>query len=330
MGEFRISAPGLSRRDSRFARHGLIRAKAKRIVLLLSWLITLYSGPSFSVTPLVRDANDYLDRLISDWAEPDSPDRLRMQIFAEPVIKSIAIWSAAGERVFPPMDRLPHVTEESLLDDERRLEALRSFSEPPAWDAAFSGSTVYYRCESDRCLRIDGEALMRALGRPEASHSELISPPDSSSLSTALIGTAGVAIFAGLILFNRAINLRTTTGVTAGGDSDGDLHNGAAESKHSFRFGPLCINEREMTIMDHTGSRDVSERELVLLRLFAANPRAVLSKDRLYDEGWGRDYQPNSRALDQQILTLRRKLDPERVHGELVETVHGRGYRFNG
>ncbi|MEM1144103.1 MAG: helix-turn-helix domain-containing protein [Pseudomonadota bacterium] len=330
MGEFRNSAPGPFKRDGRLARRRLIHAKAKQIVLSLCWLIAIYSGLSFSATPLIEDANHYLDRLISDWAEPDSPDRLRMQIFAEPVIKAIAMWNAAGERTFPPMDRLPHVTEESLLDDERRLEALRTVPELPAWDAAFSGSTIYYRCESQRCLRIDGEALMRALDRPEASHTELISPPESSSLSTALIGTAGVAIFAGLMLFTRAKNHRATTDDIVGGDSQRERPVGGAECEHSFRFGPLCVNEREMTVMDQTGVRDLSERELALLRLFAANPRAVLSKDRLYDEGWGRDYQPNSRALDQQILTLRRKLDPERMHGELVETVHGRGYRFTG
>lgn len=53
-----------------------------------------------------------------------------------------------------------------------------------------------------------------------------------------------------------------------------------------------------------------------------------MTKDELYDVGWGRDYMPNSRALDQHMINLRRKLDPNQSLPVVIETVRGVGYRL--
>jgi len=53
----------------------------------------------------------------------------------------------------------------------------------------------------------------------------------------------------------------------------------------------------------------------------------VISKDQLYSAGWGRDFMPNSRALEQHIMVLRRKLDPDKKRQVLIETIHGQGYK---
>jgi len=72
----------------------------------------------------------------------------------------------------------------------------------------------------------------------------------------------------------------------------------------------------------------LSPRDIKLLSLLDARNGVVVTKDELYDAGWGRDYMPNSRALDQHMINLRRKLDPQKSLPELIETVHGIGYRL--
>ena len=69
----------------------------------------------------------------------------------------------------------------------------------------------------------------------------------------------------------------------------------------------------------------LTERELGLLRLFAAHPGEVLTRDRLLDELWGMRYLGTTRTLDQHIAQLRRKLGPDAAR---IETVHGVGYRY--
>lgn len=128
----------------------------------------------------------------------------------------------------------------------------------------------------------------------------------AAGLGAALAGFAALAVF------------RWRLGRGPGPDANSDV----------FAFGPLTIDPVRLCIAEDDERRAITKRELTLLQLFVLNPEAVLTKDQLYDAGWGRDYQPSSRALDQQILTLRRKLDPERRHGDLIETVHGQGYRF--
>ena len=57
---------------------------------------------------------------------------------------------------------------------------------------------------------------------------------------------------------------------------------------------------------------------------------APVGRDELLDLCWGRDYTPNSRALDQYVSTLRRKIERAPAAPLLIRTVHGVGYRFEG
>ncbi|WP_298971928.1 winged helix-turn-helix transcriptional regulator [uncultured Roseobacter sp.] len=73
----------------------------------------------------------------------------------------------------------------------------------------------------------------------------------------------------------------------------------------------------------------LTPRDLKLLKLLIDRQGSVVTKDELYDVGWGRDFMPNSRALDQHIINLRKKLDPDRKLPRIIETVRGVGYRLS-
>ncbi|HNT87451.1 MAG TPA: response regulator transcription factor [Candidatus Hydrogenedentes bacterium] len=75
---------------------------------------------------------------------------------------------------------------------------------------------------------------------------------------------------------------------------------------------------------------DLSLRDVRLLELFHRNKGRVLDRNTLLDHGWGRDYFPNSRALDQHISQLRKRIERDPKEPAIILTVHGVGYRYDG
>lgn len=72
----------------------------------------------------------------------------------------------------------------------------------------------------------------------------------------------------------------------------------------------------------------LTPRDLRLLEFLQTRQGKVVTKDELYDAGWSRDFMPNSRALDQHMINLRKKLDPDKSRLPVIETVRGVGYRL--
>lgn len=69
----------------------------------------------------------------------------------------------------------------------------------------------------------------------------------------------------------------------------------------------------------------LSATEFALLEFFLRNPGWVFSRSQILDAVKGRDYPVTDRAVDVQILSLRKKLGD---YGEYIETVRGVGYRM--
>ncbi len=65
--------------------------------------------------------------------------------------------------------------------------------------------------------------------------------------------------------------------------------------------------------------------EFKLLHVLARRPGWVFSRDQIVDAVRGADYAVTDRAVDVQIVGLRKKLG---AHGRLIETMRGVGYRF--
>lgn len=65
-------------------------------------------------------------------------------------------------------------------------------------------------------------------------------------------------------------------------------------------------------------------REFALLEFFLRHPGQLLTRDRLHAHVWGYEYDPGSNVIEVYIGYLRRKLG-----ADVIETVHGQGYRLN-
>jgi DNA-binding response OmpR family regulator len=68
--------------------------------------------------------------------------------------------------------------------------------------------------------------------------------------------------------------------------------------------------------------------EFDLLRVFARNPNRVLDRDHLMTLVKGRDWAAFDRAIDTQVVRLRKKIEPDPQNPELIKTVRGAGYIF--
>jgi DNA-binding response OmpR family regulator len=74
----------------------------------------------------------------------------------------------------------------------------------------------------------------------------------------------------------------------------------------------------------------LTPREFDLLALLMRHRGAVMSRGLLLSRLWGDDYVGDDRTVDVHIHWLRQKLEKDPAQPELIQTVRGVGYRFEG
>ena len=103
----------------------------------------------------------------------------------------------------------------------------------------------------------------------------------------------------------------------------------APKPPERLRMGDLEIDAGALRAWRGGQSIDLAPRELAILKALRERAGKAVSRDEFFDVAWGRDYMPNSRALDQYVSTLRRKIERDPAHPRIVKTVHGVGYRYD-
>ncbi|HWM48682.1 MAG TPA: response regulator transcription factor [Xanthobacteraceae bacterium] len=95
------------------------------------------------------------------------------------------------------------------------------------------------------------------------------------------------------------------------------------------RFGTKWLDEDARVLRDDDGNEhSLTASEFNLLRVFAANPKRVLSRERLLDLADARDAEAFDRAIDLRIMRIRRKIERNPARPEVIKTVRGGGYVF--
>lgn len=105
------------------------------------------------------------------------------------------------------------------------------------------------------------------------------------------------------------------------------IDNAAATADMSM---PVTLGALVLDFVGHratlAGSElDLSRREMDLLELLVQHPGRTFSREFLLERLWGADFDGLDRAVDTQMVRLRRKLGDL---GACIETVWGVGYRF--
>jgi DNA-binding response OmpR family regulator len=102
---------------------------------------------------------------------------------------------------------------------------------------------------------------------------------------------------------------------------------GGAAAAPGPRFGPFTLDLRAFCLRDAAGALvDLSPMEVDLVAAFATNPGRVLSRDELMQLAPPRDDESHDRSIDHRITRLRRKLEADPDHPQLIKTVRGAGY----
>ncbi|SDZ40317.1 DNA-binding response regulator, OmpR family, contains REC and winged-helix (wHTH) domain [Jannaschia faecimaris] len=89
----------------------------------------------------------------------------------------------------------------------------------------------------------------------------------------------------------------------------------------------LRIDLDRMEVRDRNGAPcEVTAADIKLLRALVENPMRPLSRDRLMDLVNGTDWSPLDRTIDNQVARLRKKIERDPAHPDLIRTVRGVGY----
>ncbi len=94
-----------------------------------------------------------------------------------------------------------------------------------------------------------------------------------------------------------------------------------------LRLGDVTIDFRNARAWHYGGDIDLSRREFDVLRYLAERVDTIVHRDELLRAIWGFAEVPLARrAVDQAIMRLRRKLEPDLHRPRFIHTAHGDGY----
>lgn len=103
----------------------------------------------------------------------------------------------------------------------------------------------------------------------------------------------------------------------------------ARAGPRAFRFGSWELNLGLRKLKSADGRTvELSNGELALLRAFLSAPQRVLTRDELLDRSRLHGAEVYQRAIDVQILRLRRKIEPDPTRPKYICTARGAGYVF--
>lgn len=95
-----------------------------------------------------------------------------------------------------------------------------------------------------------------------------------------------------------------------------------------FHFANCEIDFNSMTARKGLIPVFLTAHEFKLLKFFTENIDRVLTRELLLNEVWGYNAYPTTRTVDNQILKLRQKLEPDPANPKHLLTIYGAGYKF--
>jgi two-component system OmpR family response regulator len=124
----------------------------------------------------------------------------------------------------------------------------------------------------------------------------------------------------------RSVLRRSTPARTAAPEAAG----AKAAKDQLVRFGTKWLDLEAQALRDEEGNEHpLTASEFGLLKVFAANPKRVLSRERLLELANARDAEAFDRAVDLRIMRIRRKIEIDPTKPSVIRTIRGGGYLFS-
>ena len=96
----------------------------------------------------------------------------------------------------------------------------------------------------------------------------------------------------------------------------------------TYCFGECEIDFARMSARRAGKPITLTAHEFKLLKYFVEHAERVLGREELLNEVWGYNSYPTTRTVDNQILKLRQKLEPDSAEPRYLQTIYGAGYKF--
>lgn len=103
------------------------------------------------------------------------------------------------------------------------------------------------------------------------------------------------------------------------------LRRNTEEETDVLRFDDLMLNRRTREVTRGDRPIELTAKEFDLLEYLMANPRQVLTRDRILEKVWGYDFMGDSNIIEVYVRYLRLKLESENEK-RLIQTVRSVGY----
>jgi len=101
------------------------------------------------------------------------------------------------------------------------------------------------------------------------------------------------------------------------------------ESNRIFAFGGIEVDFTRGELRRAGQPVEISALEFKLLSAFIRNRGRLLSREQLLDEVWGRGLVVTERVVDNQVSSLRKKIESNPAEPRVLVSVRGLGYRFD-
>ena len=108
----------------------------------------------------------------------------------------------------------------------------------------------------------------------------------------------------------------------------GALSAGAEASRETVEIGDATVDFARMTVTRGNEEAALTPKETALFKYLVEREGRVVSREELLEAVWGIDCEITTRSVDQHMLRLRQKLEPEPANPKFFHTAHGAGYRF--
>jgi DNA-binding response OmpR family regulator len=152
-----------------------------------------------------------------------------------------------------------------------------------------------------------------------AAYDQVAEAPRIAVVESADASDVQSKFFADFILYpyeNSELSARLARLLNRGRARDGKIL-GAAGLEIDAESFEVTVDGRQLTL---------TFKEFELLRFLAANPGRVHTREALLNRVWGYEYFGGLRTVDVHVRRIRAKLGPR--HENLIQTVHGVGYKF--
>jgi DNA-binding response OmpR family regulator len=106
------------------------------------------------------------------------------------------------------------------------------------------------------------------------------------------------------------------------------LRRGSTTTRSILTWGDLRLDASTLDVQYGETPISLTPKEYALLELLVANGRRIMSRPGIIERLWSLDDAPTEEAVKFHIKTLRQKLRTAGAPEDLIETVHGLGYRL--